>query len=112
LERDGRHLFDGGQVGPDTWEIYDWRTKELLAKGTGGFEGYDAALDRLDPDGVFYDSDNLCDAVPFPHVQTPGVPSSLSEVLEEWTLSRHAPAEEVAAFIGWTVEKVVAYREE
>jgi hypothetical protein len=33
LEGAGHRIVGGGQTGPDSWEIYDWRTNRLIAKG-------------------------------------------------------------------------------
>lgn len=111
LERAGRRIVTGGQT-MDGWEIIDWRTDDVIAKGTSGFGGYEAATHQHDPDGTFYHIDSLSpiDETP-PYVETPGMPASLGRVLEDdWIGRMDTTDEEIAAFIGWPVEKVSAYR--
>ncbi|MFE7267987.1 hypothetical protein ACFU9B_39280 [Streptomyces sp. NPDC057592] len=63
-EKAGHRIVDGGQTsgGSDdtqTWEITDWRTGDLIVDGTGGYESYEAATQRLDPDSRWLHIDNL-----------------------------------------------------
>lgn len=112
LERDGYKIVDGGQIGPDTWAIYDWRTNQLLAEGDNGIEGYDAAAEELDPNEKWFHYDHLYDEVPLSDVETPGVPPSLGRAIEDWLGMESTPDTEIAAFVGWSVDEVRAHREE
>lgn len=109
LERTGHRIVSGGQVSRDRWEITDWRTGEMIAQSDGGIDEYEAALDRLDPDGMWFDAGGLT-AIGVPFVRTPGIPASLGEALEEWMGTRSVTDEEIAELIGWPVEKVAKQR--
>jgi hypothetical protein len=39
LERNGRRIIDGGQTSEFDWDITDWRTGELIAKGATASTG-------------------------------------------------------------------------
>ncbi|MEU2610624.1 hypothetical protein ABZ570_03420 [Micromonospora sp. NPDC007271] len=54
--------------------------------------------------------DLLDDDEPRPDVDTPGVPPSLGRAIEEWLAQLKTTDEEIAAFLGWTVEKIRGYR--
>lgn len=110
LEADGRRIVDGGQTGQDSWEITDWRTGDLLALGTGGIVDYDAASTRLDPDGEWLHIDRV-DVDPV-DVEPVGFPASLADALQDWLGLVTTPDEDVAQFIGWSVEEVARHREE
>ena len=43
-------------------------------------------------------------------IVTPGVPPSLRRALEAWAVDESTPDEEIAQFIGWTVERVREHR--
>lgn len=109
LEEEGRRIIDGGQTGQDTWEITDWRTGDLIVKGTGGLEAYGEAAQRLDPDGTWLHRDNL-DVEP-EDVEPVGVPASLAASLQDWLGMPSTPDEDVAQFVGWSVEDVAHHRE-
>ncbi|MCK2238183.1 MULTISPECIES: hypothetical protein [unclassified Crossiella] len=109
LEARGHRIVDGGQTGPDSWEILDWRTGEQLAHGDDGLEGYDATTDRLDPDGTWIHIDQI-ESEPGPRPVTAGIPDSLSEVLDDWISLQSTPDEEIADFIGWSVDRVRDHR--
>ncbi|WNV90264.1 hypothetical protein [Umezawaea sp. Da 62-37] len=109
LEAKGHRIVDGGQTGQDSWEILDWRTGERLARGDDGLEGYDATTDRLDPDGMWFHIDQI-ESEPGPRPVTDGIPSSLSEALDDWISMRSTSDEEIAEFIGWPAEKVRDHR--
>lgn len=112
LERAGHRIVGGGQTGPDSWTIYDWRTNQLLAEGATGIEGYDAVAERLDPDDRWFHCDHLWDDVPLTDVETPGVPPSLGRAIEDWLGSTGTPDAEIAEFVGWSVDDVRARRKE
>lgn len=109
LERSGRRIVAGGQVSDDGWEIRDWRTGEMIAEGTDGFAGYEAAADDLDPDGTWFHCDHLW-GEELTEVTTPGVPPSLGTCLEDWIGQVSTPDEEIAELVGWTIEKVRQHR--
>jgi hypothetical protein len=112
LERAGHRIVDGEQTGRDGWVISDWRTKQVIAGGVGGLDGYDAEAARLDPDSMWVHRSRLDDEVPLTDVETPGVPRSLGLAIEDWLGAGGTPDEEVAEFIGWPVDKVSQYRDQ
>jgi hypothetical protein len=110
LERTGHRIVDGGQVSQNGWEIRDWHSGELIAQGEDGIAGYDAAAARLDPDNKWVHVDHLHDDVPLPEVMTPGLPPSLGRAIEEWIGQMSTTDEEIAEFVGWSVERVREHR--
>lgn len=110
LEAAGRRIVDGGQTGQDEWEITDWRSGETLASGTGGPDAYGEAAQRLDPDGTWLHVDNL-DTEPA-DVEPVGIPASLADALQDWLGLASTPDEDVAQFVGWSVEYVARCRQE
>jgi len=108
LEEGGRRIVTGGQTGQDQWDIRDWRSGELLASGSGGIDAYDAACARLDPDGTWLHIDNV-DADPT-SVEPVGIPASLADALQDWLGLTGTPDEDVAQFVGWSVEDVAHHR--
>jgi hypothetical protein len=110
LEAEGRRIINGGQTGPDSWEITDWRTGDLLANGTGGIDDYDAAATRLDPGHKWLHVDTI-DTEPVA-VTPAGIPASLANALQDWLGSTGTPDDDVAEFVGWSVEDVAHHREE
>lgn len=110
LEAAGHRIVNGGQTGQDEWEITDWRTRETLARGTGGINAYDEAGARLDPDGTWFHVDNL-DTDPV-DVEPVGIPASLADALQDWLGLASTTDEDVAQFVGWSVEEVARHREE
>lgn len=109
LEVAGRRIVNGGQTGQDDWEITDWRTGKTLASGTDGINGYDAATSRLDPDGKWLHIDHITE---YTKVNPVGIPASLADALEDWMGSPGTSDEDVAEFVGWSVEEVARHREE
>ncbi len=110
LERADYTIVDGRLLHGDRWSIQDWRTSQLLAKGAGGVEAYNAAYERLNADGTWVDYDTVGDVLPA-DVLTPGVPSSLGSALEDWVGTPSTPDTEIAEFIGWSVTDVRAHRQ-
>lgn len=110
LEAEGRRIIEGGQTGPDQWEIRDWRSGETLATGSGGIDAYDATSARLDPNGTWLHIEN----VPSDLTSVPpaGIPASLADALQDWLGSAGTSDEDVAEFVGWSVEDVARHREE
>ncbi|MFJ4887816.1 hypothetical protein [Streptomyces sp. NPDC088731] len=114
LEKEGHRFVDGGQTGRTdddqaTWEITDWRTGELLASGTGD-DAYDVEGARLDPDGKWLHIDHVEEAMT--KVEPVGIPTSLADALQDWLGVSSTPDEDVAEFVGWSVEEVARHREE
>ncbi|MDT0460693.1 hypothetical protein RM550_34060 [Streptomyces sp. DSM 41527] len=115
LEESGHRIVNGGQTssGSDdvqTWEITDWRTGELIVNGTGGYTAYDEATQRLDPDGKWVHIDQVGEAGP--DVEAVGIPASLGDALQDWVGTSSTSDEDVATFVGWSVEEVARHREE
>jgi hypothetical protein len=110
LEAEGRRIISGGQTGHGTWEITDWRTGDLIVSGTGDHHDYDVAAGKLDPDGKWLHIDNV-DAEPV-SVEPVGIPASLADALQDWLGSTGTADEDVAEFVGWSVEDVARHREE
>lgn len=82
-EAKGERIISGGQTGPDTWDVTDYRTGELLAKGGGGFDEYCKVLGEIGDNWVHIDpiTDGLyVDNLPV----TEGLPSSLCDALNDW----------------------------
>lgn len=109
-EAAGGRVVDGDQVDHDTWEVTDYRTGETLIEGSNGLDGFLellgserakswALIDPLTDD--LYDDEV--------HV-TEGLPESLCDALDDWIGSRATPDEDVAAFVGWPVERVLDAR--
>ncbi|HEX5405048.1 MAG TPA: hypothetical protein VFX16_22420 [Pseudonocardiaceae bacterium] len=111
LENQGHRIVSGGQTGQESWQILDWRTGQELAQDDDGIEGYDAAADRLDPDGMWIHIDHV-DPKPWVLPTTDGIPESLGEALADWVSSLNTSDEEIAEFIGWSEDKVRDHRRE
>lgn len=109
LEAKGHRIVDGGQTGATTWEIIDWRTRETIETGDGGWDGYAAATDRLNPSGTWIHFDQI-DSEPAPTLDVPGVPDSLAIALDDWVSSTSTSDLDIAEFIGWTEDKVSQHR--
>ena len=105
LERDGHRIVDGGQIGQKSWEVTDWRTGQQLAVGHDGLEEYEEVCERLGVPGKWFHRDHVDDEV-FAVVDTPGVPATLAESLQEWVEQSGTPDSEIAELAGWPVEKV------
>jgi len=110
LEAAGHRIINGGQSGQEEWEITDWRTGDLLARGTGNHHDYDDAARRLDPDGKWLHIDTI-DIDPM-DVEPVGIPESLANALLDWLGSTGTPDEDVAEFVGWSVDDVARHRSE
>jgi len=110
LEVSGRRIVEGGQSGQDQWEVRDWRSGETLVAGSGGIDAYDATCARLDPDGSWLHVEN----VPFDQTDAEpvGIPGSLADALQDWLGSTGTPDDDVAEFVGWSVDEVARHRAE
>ena len=120
LEGSGHRIISGGQTGrlddgQATWEITDWRTGEPIESGTGNYEAYEVAANRLDPDGKWIHVEHISEGddseAGTPQVEPAGVPASLAEALQDWLGMTATPDEDVAAIVGWSVEEVSRHRE-
>ncbi|MFC4070188.1 hypothetical protein [Actinoplanes subglobosus] len=109
LESDGHRIVAGGQINETAWDIVDWRTNEILAAGEDGPDGFAAAGQELDPDDKWIHYDRVLEDTDLTEVEIGDLPDGLAAVVEDWALS--ADAEEIAGFIGWSVEKVELYQE-
>lgn len=118
-EQAGHRIIGGGQTGRQddgeaTWEITDWRTGALIEAGTGDYDAYGAAAQRLDPDGKWIHIEHIEMDDPEasrPEVAPVGVPASLAEALQDWLGMAATSDEDVAAVVGWSVEEVGRHRE-
>jgi hypothetical protein len=99
LEADGYRIVNGGGTGADAWEITNWRTGELLARGSGGHEEYERAVGGL---GRVWHIDQVVHE--FEDVDPGDLPESLADALRDWV--EGAPVEDVAAWTGWPVDKI------
>lgn len=115
LEQAGHRIVSGGQTGQATWEITDWRTGQLIESGSGGYDAFDAAAQRIDPDGTWVHIDQLSSLEEQPDAEAEaapaGIPASLAEALQDWLGSPSTSDEDVAQFVAWDVEEVSRHRE-
>ncbi|MFD1372314.1 hypothetical protein [Actinoplanes sichuanensis] len=109
FEAEGRRIVAGGQISETTWDIVDWRTNEILAAGEDGLDGYLAAGKELDPDDKWVHYDRVLEDTDLTQVDGGDLPDGLADVIEDWALS--GDAEEIAEFIGWSVDKVELYQD-
>ena len=100
------------RAGPRAWQFTDWRTGEILISGTGDGMQMLAAGAKADPDGRWFNVDNVRDEIQEVEVVSPDVPASLDCALDEWIRSSDTPDADIAAFVGWPVQKVAAARDE
>ncbi|EWM65076.1 MULTISPECIES: hypothetical protein [Micromonospora] len=110
LNRRGHRVIFERRTSGDGWEIRDWLTDELLAEGDDGHDGYAATVKRLDPDDMWYHEDFLDDEEPLQTVTTLGMPPTLGQAIDDWVAQLSTSDEEIAQFIGWSVEKVREHR--
>jgi hypothetical protein len=110
-EAAGKRIVSGSSLGRDTWEIHDWRTRQTLARGSGGIAELDEVLRCLDPAGNWLHIDHFgYDDELLSHVVTAGLPGDLGSILQDWIQNTDTSDEEIAAFIDWPVEKVAECR--
>ncbi|MBB2947680.1 hypothetical protein FB565_007451 [Actinoplanes lutulentus] len=110
LEGEGRRIVTGGQLDDEAWDIIDWRTNEILAAGNDGLDGYEAAGKDLDPSDNWVHFDRILQDLGVTYVETPGLPESLANLIEDWALA--SDADEVAQVIGWAEDKIEEYQAE
>jgi len=92
-EANGERIISGGQTGPDTWDVTDYRTGELLAEGDNGLDGYCKLIGEVGQNWVHIDP--IIEALNDDPPKTEGLPESLCEVLLEWV--EDAEPEEIEA---------------
>jgi hypothetical protein len=87
LRAEGYRIVSGGGD-HEQWSIIDYRTREVIAEGSGGPDEYDEATDRLTAEGPpLYHVDHL-GPEDWPDVPVPaGVPAGLAAALSEWVLN-------------------------
>jgi hypothetical protein len=98
VEAEGKRVVFGGDSGRRNsegeaiWEVQDWRTKEVIAKGEGPYESYLAAWEGtnwVNADVVTAEDEDL--ELP----DHDGLPESLAQALAEWVESNMDEAREV-----------------
>ncbi len=107
LQASGHRIIDGGQTGETTWMYTDWQTGEVVASGDDGTSD-DEVLAALDPDDTFIHIANIARQWVGP--DNPGIPQSLADAVENWIDLLSTPDEDIARFVGWSVEDVAAAR--
>lgn len=110
-EQAGHRIVNAGQTDGDKWEVTDWRTGQIIEHGSGGYEGYIGAMQRLDPDEKWILIDNIDEEDDAPEVDHMGLPASLANALQDWLGTTSTSDEDVAAVVGWSVEDVSRHRE-
>lgn len=100
----GRPVVEGRLTSATRWELRDWLTGAVVARGDDGPAGMQAALAGAYPADVLYAE------LPGSAPATPGIPPSLGRVIEEWVSASTTPDEEIAEFVGWAVGKVREHR--
>lgn len=96
LEASGHRIISGERTTPYDydgkcgWEIVDWRSGEILAKGHSTVEDHGEAIDRLQREfsAVFYHEDPIDDRAGqkggyLSHPET-DLPATLAESLQTW----------------------------
>lgn len=107
LETEGYRLIGGGQTDGELWEILDGRTGEPITDGDGGIAGYGAAIQQLDPDGMWFHIDQIKteDEDPFDLVidrlTEQGTPRSLIEAIGDWAML--VSDEELESYLGYSI---------
>jgi hypothetical protein len=96
-EAQGHLITDGGQTDHDSWEITDYRTGKLIAKGDGGFDEYCAFINKHGESWVHIDP--ITEDLDLPDPVTEGLPESLCEALDHW-VREQADDEDIAMVLG------------
>lgn len=113
LEAKGKRIVDGGQLDADAWQVTDHRTGAVLASGTGGHAELTALLNSARAADWEWANDYIDDVYGTGEkVLTPGLPESLCTAIAEWIEQPALSHEELAAFVGWPVERVKAARDD
>ncbi|WP_160051206.1 hypothetical protein [Nocardiopsis sp. FR26] len=96
-EAKGFTIVSGGQTGADSWEVTDYRTGKVIARGQNGYDEYLAVSGRDGARWVHYDhaTEPLDDHLSHPpHPED--LPDSLCEALALWVDNN---PEDAAAFL-------------
>ncbi|SDS77607.1 hypothetical protein SAMN04489716_1588 [Actinoplanes derwentensis] len=109
IARTGQRVVEGVLSSAADWELRDWLTGAVLARGDDGPAGLASALSG------HYDADNLFtdDAPGLIGEQcsvTTAIPPSLGRAIEQWLFADETPDQEIAEFIGWPVGSVREHR--
>jgi hypothetical protein len=104
IERSGRRVVQDSRTSATGWELRDWLTGALIARGDDGPAGLRAALAGA------YHADNLYAEAPGAAPVAPGLPESLGHAIEEWVFASSTPDDDVAAVADWPVRKVREHR--
>lgn len=78
LEAAGYRIINGGSIGEDSWEYTDYKTGEVLAKGSH------AEYDAYDPPMHWYHRDHICEDTLMERELVEGIPESLADCIIEW----------------------------
>lgn len=118
LEQQGYRIVDvdqcSGPLDPDgpIWEVTDWRTGEVLLRGHGIVqdqeEDYARAVAEVDKDDRWFHASALEESLDFvvDVPPTEGLPDSLAEAIEGWIGALNSSNDDVAQWVGWSVEGV------
>ncbi|WP_306214964.1 hypothetical protein [Actinoplanes sp. RD1] len=104
LARSGRRVVQDSRTSATGWELRDWLTGALVARGDDGPAGLRAALAGA------YHADDLYAEDPGADPAAPGLPVSLGRAIEEWVFAPSTPDDDVATVAGWPVRKVREHR--
>src|SRR6266498_2445243 len=103
LESEGYQIVSGGQTGDYddghncTWEITDYRTGAILASGSDGLKGYEAASDK----GNYYHVDHIDHVTATVQLDCgQGFTGMLTEALLNWMENARTTDEDIAALTG------------
>lgn len=97
-EAKGYRIIDGGQTGPDTWDVTDYRTGKLIAEGDGGIDGLNKVTDEQG--AMWVHVDPITDDLPLEDDPvTEGLPESLCEALTFW-VSNSASDDDLDMILG------------
>lgn len=93
-EEEGRRIVSGGQTGDTSWEVTDYRTGELLARGDGGYEEYSKRVDEIGRHWL--DISHLLEEIyEDGPPATEGLPEKLCDAIADW--AETATPEEIEA---------------
>ncbi len=97
LESQGYRIIDGGQISSTRWEITDWRTGAVLAKGL--CSDIDNDPENIELPGKCYHIDRIREDTFYEAKRVEGLPESLADAIVEWTCEHEEDARAFAAVI-------------
>ncbi|WP_305789305.1 hypothetical protein [Symbioplanes lichenis] len=104
IVRSGRRVVQDSRTSATGWELRDWLTGALIARGDDGPAGLRAALaGACHADELYAEEQGVAPVAP-------GLPVSLSHAIEEWVFAPSTPDDDVATVAGWPVRKVREHR--